>query len=154
MDVGSISPRSSAFSLSSVYIWKFLIHILWSLAQRVLSITLLSMWNEHNCAVLWVIFGIALLCGDQYFVMCTLEFLSSGIMCILQCKLRSWIMYTVQYWLSRGRLILPECKLSSCGKPAIAHWFSNGNMCVLEYRINTIITFPPEISHCRSDTCA
>ena len=33
----------------------------WSLAWRILSIILPSMWNECNCVVIWRIFGIALL---------------------------------------------------------------------------------------------
>ena len=32
----------------------------WSLAWRIISITLLA-WDEHNCAVVWAFFGIALL---------------------------------------------------------------------------------------------
>ena len=34
----------------------------WSLAWRILSITLL-VWDECNCAVVWAFFGIAFLCG-------------------------------------------------------------------------------------------
>ena len=33
----------------------------WSLAWRILSITLLSMWDECDCAVVWTFFGIAFL---------------------------------------------------------------------------------------------
>ena len=33
----------------------------WSLAWNILSITLTSMWNECNCAVVWTFFGTALL---------------------------------------------------------------------------------------------
>ena len=50
-------------------------------------------------------------------------------------------------------MIHPEWKLSSCNKPAVEHWFSNGKMFVLEYRINTAVTFPPESRHCRSVMC-
>ena len=38
-DVGNLISGSSAFSKSSLNIWKFTVHILWSLAWRILSIT-------------------------------------------------------------------------------------------------------------------
>ena len=41
-DVGNLISGSSAFSKSSLNIWKFMVHILWSLACRILSITLLT----------------------------------------------------------------------------------------------------------------
>ena len=40
-DVGNLISGSSAFSKSSLNIWKFTVHVLWSLAWRILSITLL-----------------------------------------------------------------------------------------------------------------
>ena len=40
-DVGNLISGSSAFSKSSLNIWKFSVHICWSLAWRILSITLL-----------------------------------------------------------------------------------------------------------------
>ena len=40
-DVGNLIFGSSAVSKSSLYIWKFSVHILWSLAWRILNITLL-----------------------------------------------------------------------------------------------------------------
>ena len=41
-DVGNLISGSSAFSKSSLYIWKFSFTYYWSLAWRILSITLLS----------------------------------------------------------------------------------------------------------------
>ena len=41
-DVGSLISGSSAFSKTSLNIWKFMVHVLLSLAWRVLSITLLA----------------------------------------------------------------------------------------------------------------
>ena len=58
-DVGNLISGSSAFSKSSLNIWKFTVHILWRLAWRILSITLLVWWEECNCAVVWTFFGIA-----------------------------------------------------------------------------------------------
>ena len=42
MDVGNLISGSSVFSKSSLYIWKFSVHIYWSFTQRILSITLLE----------------------------------------------------------------------------------------------------------------
>ena len=41
-DVGNLIPGSSAFSKSSLNIWKFTVHILLKLAWRILSTTLLA----------------------------------------------------------------------------------------------------------------
>ena len=41
MDAGNFISGSSAFSKSSLNIWKFMVHVLWSLAWRILSINLL-----------------------------------------------------------------------------------------------------------------
>ena len=41
-DVGNLISGSSAFSKSSLNIWKFLVHVLLSLAWGILSITLLA----------------------------------------------------------------------------------------------------------------
>ena len=40
-DVGNLISDSSAFSKSNLNIWKFTVHILWTLAWRILSISLL-----------------------------------------------------------------------------------------------------------------
>ena len=42
VDVGNLISGSSAFSKSSLNIWKFKVHILLKLAWRILSITLLA----------------------------------------------------------------------------------------------------------------
>ena len=40
--VGNLISGSSAFSKTSLNIWRFLVRVLWSLAWRILSITLLA----------------------------------------------------------------------------------------------------------------
>ena len=45
---------SSAFSKPSLYIWKFLVHILLKLSSKDFEHNLASMWNEHNCTVVWI----------------------------------------------------------------------------------------------------
>ena len=61
-NVGNFISGSSAFYKPSLNIWKFLVHRLWSLAWRILSINnLTSIWKECKCMVVWTLFGFALL---------------------------------------------------------------------------------------------
>ena len=60
MDVGNlISGSSSAFSKSNLNIWEFLAHVLLKPCLENFEHHLASLWNEHNCAVVWAFFGIA-----------------------------------------------------------------------------------------------
>ena len=49
-DVGNLISSSSAFSKTNFNIWKFMVHICWSLAWRILSITLLAC---EMSAIVW-----------------------------------------------------------------------------------------------------
>ena len=57
MDVGNLISGSSAFSKSSLNIGSSRFMYYWSLAWNILSIT--SLWDECNCAVVWTFFVIA-----------------------------------------------------------------------------------------------
>ena len=61
MYVGNLISSSSAFSKSSWYIWKFLVHVLLKPSLKDFDHYLASMWNECNCVVVWAFFGIAFL---------------------------------------------------------------------------------------------
>ena len=61
MYVGSLISGSSAFSKSSLYILKFLVHMLLKPSLKDFEHNLASIWNEHNCMVVWTFFGFALL---------------------------------------------------------------------------------------------
>ena len=61
MDLGNLISGTSAFSKSNLYIWKFLVHILLKPSLEDFEHYLASMWNEHNCPIVWTFFGIALL---------------------------------------------------------------------------------------------
>ena len=61
MDAGNLISGSSAFSKSSLCIWKFLVHILLKTSLKNCEQYLASMWNEHNCTIVWTFFGIAFL---------------------------------------------------------------------------------------------
>ena len=60
-DVDNLTSGSSAFSKHSLYIWKFLVHILLKPSLKDFEDYLVSMWNKHSCVVVWTFFGIALL---------------------------------------------------------------------------------------------
>ena len=58
-DVGSLISGSSAFSKSSLNIWKFMVHVLVKPGLENFEHYFASMWDEWNCAVVWAFFGIA-----------------------------------------------------------------------------------------------
>ena len=60
-NVGNLIPGSSVFSKSSLYSWKFLVHVLLKPSLKDFEHYLASMWNEGNCIVDWTFFGIAFL---------------------------------------------------------------------------------------------
>ena len=56
-DVRNLISGSSAFSKSSLNIWKFLVHILLKPDGECWA----SVWDECNCVVVWAFFGIVFL---------------------------------------------------------------------------------------------
>ena len=60
-DVGNLISGSSAFSKSSLNIWKFLVHVLLKPSLENLEHYFASVWDESNCVVFWILFGIAFL---------------------------------------------------------------------------------------------
>ena len=65
MDVGNLISGFSAFSKSTLNIWKFLVHILLKPSLKEFEHYLGSMWNECNCAVVWTFLGIVLWDWDE-----------------------------------------------------------------------------------------
>ena len=61
MDVGHLISGSSAFSKSSLNIWKFMVHIMLKPGWGDFEHYFTSVWDECNCAVVWTFFGIAFL---------------------------------------------------------------------------------------------
>ena len=59
--IGNLISGSSAFSKSSLNTWKFSVHILLKPNLKDFEHYLASIWNKHNCAVVWAFFGIAFL---------------------------------------------------------------------------------------------
>jgi len=60
-DVGNLSSDSSAFSKSSLNIWKFLVPVLLMPSLENFAHYFASVWDECNYAVAWAFFGIAFL---------------------------------------------------------------------------------------------
>ena len=51
----------SAFSKPSLYIWKFLVHVLLKPSLKEFEHNLTSMGNEHSCIIVWTFFKTAFL---------------------------------------------------------------------------------------------
>ena len=60
-NVGTLISGSSAFSKTSLNIWKFAVHALLNPGLENFEHYFTSMWDECSCAVVWAFFGIALL---------------------------------------------------------------------------------------------
>ena len=61
MDVGNLISGSSAFSKSSLNIWKLKVHVLFRPSLEYFENNFPSLWDESNCVVVWAFFGIAFL---------------------------------------------------------------------------------------------
>ena len=66
MDVGNLISGSSAFTKSSLNIWKFMVHVLLKLGLKNFEHYFASARDECNCAVVWAFFVIALSLGLEW----------------------------------------------------------------------------------------
>ena len=60
-DVGNLISSSSAFSKSSLNIWKFMVRVLLKPGLENFEHYFASVWDECNCVLIWAFFGIAFL---------------------------------------------------------------------------------------------
>ena len=60
-DVGNLISGSSAFSKTTLNIWKFTVHVFLKPSLENFERYFTSMWDECNWAVVWASFGIAFL---------------------------------------------------------------------------------------------
>ena len=58
-NVGNLISGSSAFSKSSLNIWKVMVHVLLKPGLENFEHYFTSVWDECNCAIVWAFFGIA-----------------------------------------------------------------------------------------------
>ena len=61
VDIGNLISGFSAFSKTSLNIWKLMVHVLLKPGLENFEHYFTSVWDECNCAVLWAFFGIAFL---------------------------------------------------------------------------------------------
>ena len=61
--VHNLISGSSAFSKSSLNIWKFTVHVLLKPGLENFEHYFTSVWDECNCAVVWTFFGVAFMIG-------------------------------------------------------------------------------------------
>ena len=59
-DIGNLISGSSAFSKTSLDIWKFMVHILLKLGLENFEHYFTSVWDECQCVVVWASFGIGM----------------------------------------------------------------------------------------------
>ena len=60
-NVGNLISGSSAFSKTSLNIWKFTVHVLLKPGLENFEHYFASLWDECNCVVVWTFFGITFL---------------------------------------------------------------------------------------------
>ena len=60
-EFGNLISGTSAFSKSSLNIWKFSVHVLLKTSLENFEHYFASMWDECNCVIVWTFFGIAFL---------------------------------------------------------------------------------------------
>ena len=61
VDAGNLISGSSAFSKTSLNIWKFLFHVLLKPGLENFEHYFASVWDECSCVVVWAFFGISFL---------------------------------------------------------------------------------------------
>ena len=60
VDVGNLISGSSAFSKTSLNVWKFTVHVLLKPGLENFEHYLASVWDECNCAVVWYYLSLGL----------------------------------------------------------------------------------------------
>ena len=110
-DVGKLISASSAFSKSSLNIWKFMVHVLLKPGLENFEHYFASIWNECNCAVVWTFFGTAFLWDWNenwpFPVLATAEFSKFG--GVIECS--TFTASSFRIWKSSGGIPTPPLAL-------------------------------------------
>ena len=67
-DVGNLTSGSSAFSKTSLNMWKFMVHVLLKPGLENFEHYFTSVWDECSCVIVWAFFGFAFLwdCNENW----------------------------------------------------------------------------------------
>ena len=132
MNAGNLVSGSSAFSKSSLYIWKFSVHVLLKSSLKDFEHHLARMWNECNCTAVWTYSGIALLWNwnkNQCFPVLwpLLKFpnlLAYWMQCFNASSFRIWntLPGILSSPLALFVIILPEAHLTSHSRMSGSRW--------------------------------
>ena len=108
VDIGNLISGSSAFSKTSLNIWKFSVHILLKPGLENFEHYFPSMWEECNRAVVWAFFGIAFLWdwNENWPFPILWPLLSFPICWHIECSTLTASSFRV--WNSSGCILLPS----------------------------------------------
>ena len=132
-DIDNSISGSSAFSKSSLNIWKFSVHILLKSSLKDFEHYLASIWSECNCVVVWTFFGIALLWdwNENW----TEKFLSSSHIYfkVVGCPNDTWGSLKVEGWEGPGKMhyFSPDALFP------ISFLFSSATLCFQSVQLNS-----------------
>ena len=126
-DVANLISGSSAFSETSLNIWKFTVHILLKPILENFEHYFTSVWDECNCAVLWAFFGIGM--KTDFFQSCG-HCLVFQICWHIECStfrassFRIWNISTEipSPSLALFIVILPQAHLTSHSRMSVSKW--------------------------------
>ena len=87
-DVGNLISGPSAFSKSSLNIWKFLVHVLLKPSLENFERYFATVWDKCHCVVVWAFFGIAFLSdwNENWHFPVLWPLLSIQIGCNIECN--------------------------------------------------------------------
>ena len=122
VDVGNFISGSSVFSKSSLYIWKFLVHVLLKPNLKDFEHYLASMWNERNCIIVWTFLDIALLWDWHENTFSSLIALLPSYGIIInsssEANIKDW--HLVKFWLTQSQGKVKETGFT---------WLPNTSVC-------------------------
>ena len=152
-DVGNLISGSFAFSKSSLYIWKFLVHVLLTPGLKDFEHFFASMWNEYNCTIVWTFFGIEM---KTYFFQFCGHCWVLQICWHIECSTFIASSFSIRY--SSGRIpspplallviILPKAHLASHYRISGSRWVITPSWFSRSFKRVLFIPLPYYITQC------